>query len=178
VELRGWSGIALPAVHARDIKIFVDDPGPWIIGLSTEARYAFKAPADVCVIDLFVISFLPIRLTLNDFSRDINYLNCQAPPPGAVSVKQRREKYRQRLIAAFDSIHYHPDHSVPSEFKEGFPAGRFRPICKIQAKRGAGSAAVADQIKPPDWWHSTKIIQAFDAVLADKVSIIPSDHIS
>lgn len=56
-----------------------------------------------------------------------------------------------------------------SEFKEAFPAGRFRPVCKIQAKRGASSAAVADQIKPPEWWHSTRIIQAFDIVLADKV---------
>jgi hypothetical protein len=61
-------------------------------------------------------------------------------------------------------------HSFDSEFKEAFPAGRFRPVCKIQAKRGASSAAVADQIKPPEWWHSTRIIQAFDSVLADKVS--------
>ena len=56
-----------------------------------------------------------------------------------------------------------------SEFKEAFPAGRFRPVCKIQAKRGASSAAVADSIKPPEWWHSTRIIQAFDGVLQDKV---------
>jgi hypothetical protein len=55
-----------------------------------------------------------------------------------------------------------------SEFKEAFPAGRFRPVCKIQAKRGASSAAVAEQIKPPEWWHSTRIIQAFDSVLQDK----------
>lgn len=41
-------------------------------------------------------------------------------------------------------------------------------MCKIQAKRGASSAAVAEQIKPPEWWHSTRIIQAFDAVLQDK----------
>ena len=24
-------------------------------------------------------------------------------------------------------------------------------------------------VKPPEWWHSTRIIQAFDAVLADKM---------
>ena len=30
-------------------------------------------------------------------------------------------------------------------------------------------AAVADTIKAPEWWHSTRIIQAFDAVLEDKV---------
>jgi EEF1A N-terminal glycine/lysine methyltransferase len=43
-------------------------------------------------------------------------------------------------------------------------------VCKIQAKRGASSASVAEQIKPPEWWHSTRIIQAFDSVLQDKVS--------
>lgn len=59
-----------------------------------------------------------------------------------------------------------------SEFKEAFPAGRFRPICKIQAKRGASVAAVAEQIKHPEWWNSTRIIQAFDSVLQDKVCVI------
>ncbi|KIM48206.1 hypothetical protein M413DRAFT_22737 [Hebeloma cylindrosporum] len=106
-----------------------------------------------------------IRVCVCDL--DINYLSCPSPPPNCVSVKQQRDKYRQRLLTAFES-YYHPDHSVPSEFKEAFPAGRFRPVCKIQAKRGASSAAVADQIKPPEWWHSTRIIQAFDSVLADK----------
>jgi EEF1A N-terminal glycine/lysine methyltransferase len=28
---------------------------------------------------------------------------------------------------------------------------------------------VADVIKPPEWWHSTRIIQAFDQVLQDRV---------
>lgn len=150
VELRGWNGIALPAVHARDAKIYIDDPGPWILGLATEARYSVRPAPEVCVIDL-----------------DINYLSCPSPPPGVVSSKQQRDKYRQRLLSAFEP-HYHPDHCVPSEFKEAFPAGRFRPVCKVQAKRGGEMAAVADTIKPPEWWHSTRIIQAFDAVLEDK----------
>ncbi|KAG6900135.1 hypothetical protein C0993_002480 [Termitomyces sp. T159_Od127] len=150
VELRGWNGISLPAVHSRDAKIYIDDPGPWIMGLATEARYSIRPAPEVCVCDL-----------------DINYLSCPVPPSGVISMRHQRDKYRQRLLAAFDS-HYHPDHSVPSEFKEAFPAGRFRPVCKIQTKRGASSAAVAEQIKPPEWWHSTRIIQAFDAVLQDK----------
>lgn len=152
VELRGWNGIALPAVHSRDAKIYIDDPGPWIMGAATEMRYAIRPAPEVCVCDL-----------------DINYLSCPSPPPGVVSVKQQREKYRRTLLGAFEA-HYHPDHCIPSEFKEAFPAGRFRPVCKIQAKRGAGSSAVAEQIKPPEWWHSTRIIQAFDIVLQDKVS--------
>ncbi|KAH9004017.1 hypothetical protein EDB86DRAFT_2886260 [Lactarius hatsudake] len=146
VELRGWNGVALQAVHSRDAKIYIDDPGPWILGLATEARYSIRAPPEVCICDL----------------------TCASLQPGIVSIKQQRERYRQRLLSAFDS-HYHPDHSVPSEFKEAFPAGRFRPLCKIQAKRGGSSTVVADTIKPPNWWHSTRIIQAFDAVLQDKM---------
>ena len=132
-----------------------------------------------------MFSFGYCRRALSNCSRR----SCPSPPLNAISVKQQREKYRQRLLAAFEP-HYHPDHSVPrspfflsrqyyltlfsSEFKEAFPAGRFRPVCKIQAKRGASSAAVADQIKPPEWWHSTRIIQAFDSVLADRVRSIES----
>jgi len=52
VELRGWNGVALQAVHSRDAKIYIDDPGPWILGLATEARYSVRAPPDVCVCDL------------------------------------------------------------------------------------------------------------------------------
>ncbi len=44
-----------------------------------------------------------------------------------------------------------------------------RPVCKIQAKRGASSSVVAESVKAPEWWHSTRIIQAFDSVLQDKV---------
>jgi len=54
VELRGWNGIALPAVHSRDAKIYIDDPGPWIMGLATEARYSVRPAPEVCVCDLYV----------------------------------------------------------------------------------------------------------------------------
>lgn len=94
-ELRGWSGVALPAVHARDARIYGDDPGPWIMGVATEARYAMRLPPEVCVCDL-----------------DVNYVSCPSPPPGVVSVKQQRDKYRQRLIQAFDG-HYKPDNCIP-----------------------------------------------------------------
>ncbi|KAF8591827.1 hypothetical protein K439DRAFT_1325868 [Ramaria rubella] len=150
VELRGWSGIALPIVHTRDAKIFLEDPGPWIIGLGTEARHVVRPSPEVCICDL-----------------DINHVSCAAPSQGAVSIKQPRERYRKILLSAFDA-YFHPDYAIPSEFKEAFPAGRFRPLCKIQAKRGATASVVAESIKPPEWWNSSKVIQAFDAVLQDK----------
>lgn len=63
----------------------------------------------------------------------------------------------------------YPSVRVCSEFKEAFPAGRFRPLGKIVTKKGASSTAVAESIRAPDWWHQTKVVQAFDSVLRDKV---------
>ena len=45
-------------------------------------------------------------------------------------------EYKQIVLAAFGP-NYPSDHSAPSEHKEVLPAGRFRPIRKTQAKRGA-----------------------------------------
>ncbi|KAF8309866.1 AEX-3 domain-containing protein [Cantharellus anzutake] len=155
-ELRGWNGVSMPTVHARDAKIYLEacsnalDPGPWIIGMPTETRYITTILPEVCVCDL-----------------DINYVNCSAPPLGVVSVRAQRDKSRRTLMAAFNS-YFHPDHSIPSEFKEAFPAGRFRPLCKITTKKGNTSTPVAEIIRAPDWWHQTRVVQAFDAVLRDK----------
>ncbi|KAJ7597034.1 DENN domain-containing protein [Mycena floridula] len=149
VELRGWNGIALPAMHARDAKIYTSDPGPWILALQAESRHCVQLAPDVCLVDI-----------------DVNYVNCPSPPTGAVSVKAERERYRQRLLSTFDR-NYHAEVTVPSEFREAFPAGRFRPVCKIQSKRGASNTAIAEQIVAPTWW-STNIIQAFDSVLQER----------
>jgi nicotinamide N-methyltransferase len=95
LELRGWNGLALPAVHCRDARIYIEDPGPWLMGMATEARYAVRPSPEVCIVDL-----------------DINYLSCASPPTGMVSTKTQRDKYRARLLSTFGE-HFHPDHSVP-----------------------------------------------------------------
>lgn len=167
LELRGWSGIACPIVHCRDARIYVDvrlacgqtpslkltcvqDPGPWIIGMPTEARYTVHTTAEVCIVDL-----------------DINHVSCAAPPLGYISSKATRERYRRQLLTAFDA-YWHPDCSIPSEFKEAFPAGRFRPLTKIQSKRAGIASVAAESVAPPEWWNGPKVIQAFNAVLTEK----------
>ena len=52
VKLHGWNGVALQAVHSHDARIYIDNPGPWIPGLATEARYSAQLPSDVCYCDL------------------------------------------------------------------------------------------------------------------------------
>jgi nicotinamide N-methyltransferase len=153
-ELRGWNGIAHPNAHCRDAKIYVDDPGPWIIGLSTESRYSVRPSPEVCICDL-----------------DINYVNCPAPPAYSLSIKHQRERFKQQLVSAFDS-YYSADYLIPSEFKEAFPAGRFRPLCKIQAKRGVSNAAasvISEAIKAPEWWNGPKVLQTLDVILTEKM---------
>ncbi|KZO98294.1 hypothetical protein CALVIDRAFT_478877 [Calocera viscosa TUFC12733] len=150
LELRGWSGIAHPAVHARDAKIYLEDPGPWLIGLHTDCRFVARPSKEVCICDL-----------------DINSVHCPSPPQGSVSTKQQRDKFRKTLVNAFEG-YFHPDYSVPSEFKEAFPAGRFRPLCSIKTRRGAPSAVYAEVIPPPEWWFQPRVLQAFDSVLKDK----------
>jgi hypothetical protein len=96
--------------------------------------------------------------------------SCASPPIAAVSVKHHRQRCKRVLLGAFGA-YFHPDYAIPSEFKEAFPAGRFRPLCKIQAKRGATASVVAESIKPPEWWSSSKVIQAFDSVLQHRVRL-------
>ena len=79
VELRGWQGVANQNCHARDVKIYLEDPGTWIISISTELRSIVKPAKEVCVVDL-----------------DINYVNCPSPPAGAPSTKGLREKRKRK----------------------------------------------------------------------------------
>ena len=102
--------------------------GSWVLllRLGTASGPLLKS---VCVICKFELSVCYTSSLYSRF-RDINYMcvyynifcgehksnhhcrSCPSPPVHVVSTKQQREKYRQRLFAAFET-HYHPDHSIP-----------------------------------------------------------------
>ena len=145
VESRGWSGQCHQIVHARDYSIILEDPGQSIIGARTEVRYSLKPPPEVCVVDL-----------------DINFVQCINPPPGYISSGSSREKLKRKLISSFGT--FRPDESVPSEFKEAFPSGRFMPMCHIDAKGKLGNTI--ERVQAPYWWDPQNILGAFDSVLA------------
>ncbi|TIC27376.1 hypothetical protein E3Q11_02435 [Wallemia mellicola] len=147
VESRGWAGQVHQIVHARDYSILLEDPGQSIIGARTEVRYSLKPPAEVCVVDL-----------------DINFVQCINPPIGYVSTGNQREKLRRKLIASFGT--FRPDESVPSEFKEAFPSGRFMPMCHIESKGKVPNTI--EKVQAPYWWDPQSILGAFDSVLATR----------
>lgn len=151
VELRGWNGIALPHIHTRDATFIIEDPGPYIIGLPSEARYMLTPPPEVVIVDL-----------------DANSVSCKAFPPGVVTPREKRMKARAKLLAAFGPA-YPSEKSVPFEYRVSFPKGAFRNINRV-SHGPVRPRYLAERLLPPDWWNRDAVISVFDKIMADKVS--------
>ncbi|BGP36727.1 hypothetical protein JCM10449v2_000629 [Rhodotorula kratochvilovae] len=149
LEMRDWKGLAFPTVHARDLKLFLEDPGPWLLGLpsspSTASLLSSLAP-EIILVDL-----------------DANLVSCSRPFPGAVSTGSAREKARRRLEAAVGTV---GRNEVPLELIEAFPGGRFRPFSLVEVD---GELRHAERLKPDvAWqWDEPRVLKEFDAILAE-----------
>lgn len=145
VEMRGWKGVSNQNCHARDIKIYLEDPGSWIIAINTELRSIVKPAKQVCVVDL-----------------DINFIHCANPPASVPSSKGLRERRRKRLATAFGTLT--PEYGPPREFIEAYPGGRFRPLSNISART---AHCPYDRLDPPVWWDQMTVVTAFDKALQE-----------
>lgn len=153
VELRGWNGIALPHIHTRDSTFIIEDPGPYIIGLPTEARYMLTPPPEVVIVDL-----------------DTNTVSCKAFPAGVVTPREKRMKARAKLLASFGPS-YPSEKSVPFEYRVSFPKGAFRNINRVN-HGPIRPRYLGERLHPPDWWNQNAVISVFDKIMADKVSFL------
>ncbi|GAC97631.1 hypothetical protein PHSY_005217 [Pseudozyma hubeiensis SY62] len=143
IELCGWKGVAHQNCHARDVRIYLEDPGSWLIAINTELRSIIKPAKEVCVVDL-----------------DINFVNCPRPPLRAPSKGAARDKKRRKLIAAlgFSSA----DYTIPREYVEAFPSGRFRPLGKLESSSRENPY---ERLDTPSWWDQSALVGVFDQVL-------------
>ncbi|CDU26243.1 uncharacterized protein SPSC_06437 [Sporisorium scitamineum] len=143
VELCGWKGVAHQNCHARDVRIYLEDPGSWLIAINTELRSIIKPPKEVCLVDL-----------------DINFVNCSRPPLKAPSKGAARDKKRRKLNAAlgFSSA----DYTIPREYVEAFPSGRFRPLSKVES---SSRDVPYERLDSPSWWDQGALVSVFDQVL-------------
>ncbi|EIW71142.1 hypothetical protein TREMEDRAFT_27360, partial [Tremella mesenterica DSM 1558] len=152
VEMRGWEGIALPVLHARDSTLLIEDPGPYIIGLTSECRYVVAPPAEVVVVDL----------------------DTKSPPANVVTPKHKRDKARTKIRNALGPS-YPVEKSIPMEFKVSYPTSAFRNFNKIYNTRDQERPRyLGDRFKPPGWWKHAEVLSVFDKVMHDKVSGISS----
>ncbi|GAA5980229.1 hypothetical protein JCM11641_005513 [Rhodosporidiobolus odoratus] len=149
LEMRGWRGLAHPVTHARDLRIYLEDPGPWLIGIPFASRsLAFTdIPPEVLIVDL-----------------DNNALTAARPSPGAMTTGAARDRARKKLETAIGNVGKY--FGVPAELTEAFPGGRFRPFSMVEV---AGQPREAERLRPEAaWdWDETRVLKAFDAILSE-----------
>ena len=138
VRVYEWSGLYVPVVHARHVYDLVNEPGPYILGITTECRSLFTPPEDALLIDL-----------------DRNYAICSNPPN--ILTQGQRTKMITRLTQAL-----HQDveiTGVPQHLRSAYGGGKLIPAGNIIVLRGE-----VESIQDPAWWNQDAIMAVMDHV--------------
>jgi hypothetical protein len=138
VRVYEWSGLYVPVVHARHSKELVQEPGPYILGVTAECRSLFNAPADALVVDL-----------------DRNFVLTTAPPRPLTAGQ--RTKFVTRLTQSLNGD-VTPS-GVPHHLRLAYGGGKLVPAGQIIVMRGE-----VDSIQDPDWWNQDAIMGVMDHV--------------
>ena len=144
VRVYEWSGLYVPVVHARHAKELVQEPGPYMLGITAECRSIFTAPSDALVIDL-----------------DRNYVMTSAPP--TVLSAGQRAKMISRLTNAL-SGDVSPA-GVPTHLRSAYGGGKLIPAGQIIVMRGE-----VESVENPPWWNQDSVMSVMDHVCEKLVS--------
>lgn len=144
VRVYEWSGLYVPVVHARHAKDLVQEPGPYILGITAECRTLFTAPPDALVVDL-----------------DRNFV-LTSNPPNAWSAKQR-SKLVNRIT---ESLHGNVAPSgVPQHLRSAYGGGKLIPAGQIIVMRGE-----VESVQDPGWWNQEGVMKVMDHACEKLVS--------
>ncbi|CRG86596.1 Myosin-11 [Talaromyces islandicus] len=138
VRVYEWSGLYVPIVHARHAKELVEEPGPYILGVSVECRSLFTAPSDALVVDL-----------------DRNFVLTSSPPN--VLTPKQRTKFVNRLTQAL-SGDVAPS-GVPSHLRSAYGGGKLVPAGQIIVMKGE-----VESVQDPSWWNQDGVMSVMDHV--------------
>ncbi|KAI4283383.1 MAG: hypothetical protein L6R38_002195 [Xanthoria sp. 2 TBL-2021] len=138
VRVYEWSGLYVPVVHARHATELVQEPGPYMLGITTECRTLFTAPSDALVIDL-----------------DRNFVLTSSPP--TVLSPGQRAKMITRLTNALNGD-VTPS-GPPSHLKSAYGGGKLVPAGQIIVMRGE-----VESVENPLWWNQESIMSVMDHV--------------
>ena len=145
VRVYEWSGLYVPVVHARHAKELVEEPGPYILGVTAECRSLFTAPNDALVIDL-----------------DRNFVLTSSPPT-ALNANQRN-KFVSRLTQALNGD-VTPS-GVPQHLRSAYGGGKLVPAGQIIVMRGE-----VESIQDPAWWNQDAVMAVMDHVCEKMVGV-------
>lgn len=138
VRVYEWSGLYVPVVHARHAQELVQEPGPYILGITAECRSLFTAPTDALVVDL-----------------DRNFVLTSSPPTALTPTQ--RNKFVTRLTQALKSD-VTPS-GVPQHLRSAYGGGKLVPAGQIIVMRGE-----VESIQDPDWWNQDSVTAVMDHV--------------
>ncbi|ETN42217.1 uncharacterized protein HMPREF1541_04158 [Cyphellophora europaea CBS 101466] len=138
VRVYEWSGLYVPVVHARNVSEMVQEPGPYILGITTECRSLFQPPKDALLVDL------DRNLVITDH------------PPNILSTKQR-QKMVTRLTQALN--HDVEISGVPQHLKSAYGGGKLIPAGQIIVLRGE-----VESVQDPSWWNQDSVMAVMDHV--------------
>ncbi|KAL9000119.1 MAG: hypothetical protein Q9169_001194 [Polycauliona sp. 2 TL-2023] len=138
VRVYEWSGLYVPVVHARHATELVQEPGPYMLGITTECRTLFTAPSDALVIDL-----------------DRNFVLTSSPP--TVLSPGQRAKMITRLTNALNGD-VAPS-GPPPHLKSAYGGGKLIPAGQIIVMRGE-----VESVQNPLWWNQDSVMSVMDHV--------------
>lgn len=144
VRVYEWSGLYVPVVHARHVKELVQEPGPYILGVTAECRTLFTAPTDALVVDL-----------------DRNFVLTSSPPTAL--TPGQRTKMINRLTQALNG-EVAPS-GVPQHLRSAYGGGKLIPAGQIIVMRGE-----VESIQDPEWWNQDTVMSVMDHVCEKLVS--------
>lgn len=134
-----WTGLYVPVAHARSVHDLVQEPGPYILGITTECRSLFTPPKDALLVDL-----------------DRNLVITDHPPN--VLTPSQRTKMVTRLTQALNSDV--EISGVPQHLKSAYGGGKLIPAGDIIVLRGGEVERVVD----PIWWNQDAVMAVMDHV--------------
>lgn len=144
VRVYEWSGLYVPVVHARHAKELVQEPGPYMLGITAECRSLFTAPADALVIDL-----------------DRNFV-LTSNPPTVLSASQRAKMITRLTQALNGDV---APSGPPTHLKSAYGGGKLIPAGQIIVMRGE-----VESIQNPEWWNQDNVMGVMDHVCEKLVS--------
>lgn len=138
VRVYEWSGLYVPVVHARNANEMVQEPGPYILGITTECRSLFQPPKDALLVDL-----------------DRNLVITDHPPN--ILTSGQRTKMINRLTQALNSDV--EISGVPQHLKSAYGGGKLIPAGQIIVLRGE-----VESVQDPSWWNQDAVMAVMDHV--------------
>ncbi|RMZ75658.1 hypothetical protein DV737_g5176, partial [Chaetothyriales sp. CBS 132003] len=136
VRVYEWSGLYVPVVHARNAGEMVQEPGPYILGITTECRSLFTPPRDALLVDL-----------------DRNLVITDHPP--AILTSKQRQKMINRLAQSLN--HDVEITGVPPHLKSAYGGGKLVPAGSIIVLRGE-----VESVQDPSWWNQDAVMSVMD----------------